>query len=136
MKPVLQEETTGCAIASIAAIAGISYEEARKIVGGMGITAKDPALWSETTYVRRMLANLDIQSGRREIPFADRESLPECALLSIKWHLEDGKPYWHWVVFVREGERHYVLDSKKSLKMNIRTDLGRMKPKWYIEVKV
>lgn len=43
-----------------------------------------------------------------------------------------GKPYWHWVVFIREDCYAYVLDSKKGLKRNIRTDFGRMKPKWYI----
>jgi len=53
-------------------------------------------------------------------------------LLSTKWHLEDGKPFWHWVVFVREKDRTYILDSKKALRHNKRTDFGRIKPKWYI----
>ena len=131
---VIQEEKTGCAIASSAAIAGISYEEARKIANGMGIYAEDSELWSETNYIRRLLAKLGVKADNREIPFTNWESLPNCALLSIKWHLENGKPYWHWVVFVREGDRKYVLDSRKSLKSNIRTDFGRMKPKWYIEI--
>ena len=60
--------------------------------------------------------------------------MPDCALLAIKWHREKGKPFWHWVVFVRDGEDEYVLDSKKALKSNVRTDFGRMNPKWYIEV--
>lgn len=42
--------------------------------------------------------------------------------------------FWHWAVFVREGTKQYVLDSKKALKSNIRTDFGRMKPKWHIKV--
>ncbi len=136
MMAVIQEEKTGCAIASSAAIAGISYEEARKIANGMGIYAEDSELWSETNHIRRLLAKLGVKAGNKEIPFTNWESLPNCALLSIKWHLENGKPYWHWVVFVREGDRKYVLDSRKSLKSNIRTDFGRMKPKWYIEVNV
>lgn len=37
MKPVVQEEKTGCAIASAAAIAGISYQEAKKIANELGI---------------------------------------------------------------------------------------------------
>jgi len=136
MMAVIQEEKTGCAIASSAAIAGIPYEEARKIANGMGIYAEDSGLWTETNYIRSLLAKLGVKAGNKEIPFTNWESLPDCALLSIKWHLENGKPYWHWVVFVREGDRTYVLDSKKSLKSNIRTDFGRMKPKWYIEVNV
>lgn len=134
MKPVIQEEITGCGIASCAAIAGISYEEARKAANEQGIHAEDPLLWSETNYVRSLLLSLGIRTGREELPFGGWDSLPDGALLAIKWHLENGKPYWHWVVFVRDRRGSYVLDSKKGLKTNIRTDFGRMKPKWFIEV--
>ncbi len=136
MKPVIQQETTGCAIASSAAIAGISYEEAQQQANRLGIFAEDPLLWSDTSYIRRLLDSFGILTGNEQIPFAGWEALPSCALLSIKWHLEFGKPYWHWVVFIREGSRQYVLDSRKGLKSNVRTDFGRMKPKWYIEVRL
>ena len=136
MIAVIQEEKTGCAIASSAAIAGISYKEARRIANGMGVYAEDSVLWSRTNYTRRLLARLGVKVGNKEIPFTNWVSLPNCALLSIKWNLQNGQPFWHWVVFVRDGDRKYVLDSKKSLKSNIRTDFGRMKPKWYIEVNV
>ncbi len=134
MKPVVQEEKTGCAIASAAAIAGISYQEAKKIANELGIYANDSALWSETNYICKLLEKLGIKTENKEVPFTGWDALPGCALLSIKWHQVNGKPYWHWVVFVREGESSYVLDSKKSLKTNIRTDFGRMEPKWYIKV--
>jgi len=64
-----------------------------------------------------------------------RKSLPDRALLAIKWHLEKDIPYWHWVVFVRDTNNEYVLDSKKALKQNVRTDFGRIKPKWFIGVR-
>ncbi len=134
MKPVVQEEKTGCAIASSAAIAGVSYKEARKIAHSIGMYAEDSNLWSETNFIRKLIKKFGIKTGKKEIPFIGWESLPNCALLSIKWHIERGKPHWHWVVFVREGGNTYVLDSKKTLRTNIRTDFGRMKPKWYIEV--
>ena len=136
MKAVIQEELTGCAIASAAAISGISYLEAKKVANSIGIYADDSALWSETDYIRRLLHHLNVETSSKEISFKDWMSLPDCALLFIKWHLERNKAYWHWVVFVREKDKSYVLDSKKSLKTNIRTDFGRMKPKWYIEVKL
>ena len=53
MMAVIQEEETGCAIASSAAIAGISYEEARKIANGMGICAEDSGLYSSQNYFRK-----------------------------------------------------------------------------------
>ncbi|MBO1924211.1 hypothetical protein [Thiomicrorhabdus sp. 6S3-12] len=134
MEPVIQEELTGCGIASAAAIAGISYEEAKQAANRMGIFAEDESLWSSSHYVRDLLDTLGIETDQQEKPFKTWEELPDCALLATKWHLEAGKPFWHWVVFVREGAQEYVLDSKKSLKTNIRKDFARMKPKWFIEV--
>ncbi len=134
MKSVVQEERTGCAIASAAAIASVSYVEAKAIASRLGIFADDETLWSETNHIRRLLKELGIPVDKFEKEFTDWKALPDCALLAIKWHREKGKPFWHWVVFVRDGEDEYVLDSKKALKSNVRTDFGRMNPKWYIEV--
>ena len=135
MKPVIQQEITGCAIASAAALAGVSYTTAKKIARGLGISAQDPSLWSDTDHIRRLLKKLGIASAPDEKPFRSWRSLPDRALLSIKWHREKGVPYWHWVVFVRENGEEFVLDSKKGLAKNRRTDFGRMKPKWFIEIK-
>jgi hypothetical protein len=134
MKPVVQLERTGCGIASVGAIAGLSYRKAKSIANGLGIHAEDKALWSDSAHVRRLLRHFGLAGGSREIPFRSWNALPDLALLSIKWHLEQGRPYWHWVVFVREGGHAYVLDSKKGLRKNRRTDFGRMKPKWFIAV--
>ena len=134
MKPVIQLEKTGCAIASSAAIAGISYAKAKQLANSLGIYASDSKLWSETKPVRTLLKQLGYKTSKNETPFKNWESLPDHALLAIKWHRENGKPYWHWVVFVRDNKKVYVLDSKSSLKSNIRTDFGRMNPKWFIKV--
>jgi hypothetical protein len=134
MKPVVQLEPTGCGIASVAAIAGLSYPKAKAIANSLGIFAQDKSLWSKTSHVRKLLGHLDIKTGPREVPFRSWAALPDFALLSIKWHLEKGRPYWHWVVFVRQSGQPCVLDSKKNLRSHRRTDLGRMKPKWYIPI--
>jgi ABC-type bacteriocin/lantibiotic exporter with double-glycine peptidase domain len=135
MKPVIQQEATGCAIASSAALAGISYTAARKVAVRLGISAGDPSLWSDTAHIRRLLKNLGISTAADEKTFRSWRSLPGRALLAIKWHREKGVPYWHWVVFVRENGEEYILDSKKGLAKNKRKDFGRIKPKWFIEVK-
>lgn len=134
MKPVIQKEKTGCGIASVAAIAGVSYSEARKEAAKLGIYASDKKLWSETNYVRDLLKEFGIKTAGKKTPFKSWEALPDLALLAIKWHRENGKPFWHWTVFVRENNKSYVLDSKASLKTNKRADFGRIKPKWYIKV--
>ncbi|HHI91897.1 MAG TPA: hypothetical protein ENK04_00030 [Gammaproteobacteria bacterium] len=132
MKPVVQQEATGCAIASAAALAGVSYASAKKAAKELGITAADPSLWSDTTHIRRLLSHYHIGTDDAETPFTHWKDLPDRALLAIKWHLEKGTPYWHWVVFIRDAHGEYVLDSKKALKQNVRTDFGRIKPKWFI----
>jgi len=134
MNPVIQEEVSGCGIAACAALARVSYAEARRIANKHGIYAEDRALWSDTAYVRTLLSALGLSAGKSELPFKSWDTLPDRALLAIKWHLEGGKPFWHWVVFVRQDDRSFVLDSRKALKSNIRRDFGRMKPRWYIDV--
>ena len=134
MKPVIQQDITGCAVASAAVLSGISYATAKQVADTMGLTIDDPAWYSETGSMFRLLAKLGIKTGVESKPFSGWDSLPDCALLAIKWHLQKGQPYWHWVVFVRADDHSYVLDSKKGLKTNIRTDFGRIKPKWSIEV--
>ena len=115
-------------------LAGVSYARAKAQANKFGISAEDPRLWSDTDYVRTLLAKFGMSVSKNEQKFVSWHSLPDLALLAIKWHRERGKPFWHWVVFVREKELSYVLDPKKALKKNKRTDFGRMKPKWFIEV--
>lgn len=134
MKPVIQEDMTGCGIAAVAALAGVSYCQARQQARRLGIDPADRTLWSDTAYVRRLLAAYGLRALPGEQPFSDWQGLPERALLAIKWHRENGKPFWHWVVFVRDAQEAFVLDSKRSLKHNLRRDFGRMKPRWFIPV--
>ena len=134
IKPVIQQEATGCAIASTAVLAGVSYAAAKKVANNMAISANDASLWSDTAHIRRLLQAYHIKADNTEIPFKSWQALPDRALLAIKWHMEKGTPYWHWVVFVRDVSWEYVLDSKKALKKNVRMDFGRIKPKWFIGV--
>ena len=134
MKPVVQEEISGCGIASVAALAGLSYQEARTVAHSLGIFAADSGLWSDTHYVRILLKQFGFSASEGETPFSSWNELPDLALLSIKWHLENGRQFWHWVVFSRGQNGPVVLDSKKSLRTNMRTDFWRIKPKWFIPV--
>lgn len=134
MKPVVQLERTGCGIAAAAALAGLSYGRTRAIAKSLGISVEDDTLWSQTRHVRRLLRHLGVKAGRVEERFRGWEGLPDVALLSIKWHREEGRAFWHWVVFVRDARGARVLDSRKGLRRNARTDFGRMRPKWFIAV--
>lgn len=134
MKPVIQEERTGCGIAAAAAIAGVSYARAKTVASSLGISAKDERLWSDPAPVRRLLARFGRRVAPTIRPFRSWRALPDCALLAVKWHRKNGRPFWHWVVFVRELDRAYVLDSKRALTAHVRSDFGRIKPKWSLAV--
>ena len=101
IKPIIQEELAGCAIASTAVLVGISYKEAKRVANKLGIFASDKALWSKTHYIRKLLSSFNINADNNDIPFKSWSQLPDRALLAINWHLEDSKSYWHWVVFAR-----------------------------------
>ena len=134
LKPVVQEEVTGCGIASVANIVGKTYKEMRVLANDMGIYADDKLLWSDTQYVRELLSSLGFVTSNHEIVFESWDALPDTALLSIKPHEEDGINFWHWVVFKRIEGQPFVLDSASYLPSNIRVDFEIMQPKWYIEV--
>src|SRR5690554_7126162 len=79
LKPVVQEETTGCGIASVANILGKTYSEMKAVANAMGIHASDKSLWSDTQYVRRMLSSAGVKTSADEAPFESWEALPNLA---------------------------------------------------------
>lgn len=135
MKPVVQQDRTGCGIASVAALTGQNYATVKREAARLGIAVLDTSLWHDTRHVRRLLAHFRLSAGKTEEKFTSWRALPDCALLAIKWHREKDGPAWHWAVFVRDATSVYVLDPKKSLRTHRRTDFGRMKPKWFIRVR-
>jgi len=131
MKPVVQQDRTGCAIAGVAALAGQSYRRVKQAAASLGIHVTDTALWHDTAHVRRLLEHFGLRAPAQR-PFERWEKLPDRALLAIKWHVDKTGPSWHWVVFVRDESGSYMLDPKKTLRTHRRTDFGRMKPKWFL----
>ncbi|MCU7837040.1 MAG: hypothetical protein KZQ83_17550 [gamma proteobacterium symbiont of Taylorina sp.] len=131
---IVQEDITGCGIASVANIVELPYKTVMDKANSLGIFVDDEALFSDTKYVRKVLREYNIQISITETPFKSWKSLPDLALLSIKHYTENNRHYWHWVVFKREQGNPFVLDSAAYLKNNERTDFNAMKPEWYIEV--
>ena len=131
---IIQEEATGCGIASVANIIGRSYAEVKAKANLMGIYAEDVTLYSDTGYVRRLLHEYGVKASSTETSFDSWEGLPDKALLAIKYHKEDDLYFWHWVVFKRSNGKSVVLDSAAYLEQNERTDFEVMEPQWFIEI--
>ncbi len=136
MSVVIQEEATGCGIASAANILGLSYAEVQAKANSLGIYATDEALFSDTAYMRRLLDTYGVTTSADETVFTSWNALPDTALLAIKHHYENGKPFWHWVVFNRTQAGGIVLDSAAYLDNNEITDFSAIKPEWYITVSI
>lgn len=136
MSVVIQEEATGCGIASAANILGLSYAEVKAKANSLGIYATDEALFSDTEYMRRLLDAYGMKTSAGESIFTAWEALPDIALLAIKHHYENDKPFWHWVVFKRTSAGYFVLDSAAYLGNNKITDCSAIEPKWYISVSI
>jgi ABC-type bacteriocin/lantibiotic exporter with double-glycine peptidase domain len=135
IQAIIQEDPTGCGIACVAMLAGVSYAEAKAAAARIGIDVDDPALWSDNAHLRRLLEGFGITLATAPDPFTSWERLPDVALLAIKWRLVRGAPQWHWVIFERQSAGPCVLDPKRGLQTNRRTDFGRMKPKWWLGVR-
>lgn len=134
MNPVVQEDRTGCGIACVAMVTNRRYSVVKRAAERLGIFVGDSKLWSDPQPVRTLLAHFGVSAERKERAFASWDRLPARALLAIKWQRGKTGPAWHWVVFVREPGGGCVLDPKRALRTNRRTDFGRMKPKWSIRI--
>lgn len=134
MKPVIQDDKTGCGFASVATLAGVTYRHVKTVAGQLGIDVQDPKLWSDTRYIRKILASYDLSVSRKITTFTSWDNLPPLALLAIKWHRRNNCAFWHWVVFYRGRQGPMVLDPKRELRTHCRADFGRIKPKWWIRI--
>ena len=129
-KIVIQEEPTGCGIACVAMIAGKSYGEVKQLANTQGIFAEDEALYTSTTYVRKLLSDYDIEVSEIEHAFDSWENMPEKALLATKYRIEEGCPRWHWSIYVANPPS--ILDPAAYLDTNIRTDFSDIQVEWFI----
>jgi ABC-type bacteriocin/lantibiotic exporter with double-glycine peptidase domain len=134
MKAVLQEDLTGCGIACVATLANVSYQKVKSVALTLGIDVGDTRLWSHTAFVRILLNHYGIQSLPGESPFRSWQALPPLALLATKWHRKNNQAFWHWVIYWKRPDGPVVLDSKFTLRNHVRTDFGRIKPRWFITV--
>jgi|GEM_PF-325095 len=132
VNPVIQEERTGCGIASVATGVGVRYRQVQRVAHRLGMFSEEPRLWSQTNYVRRLLRQFSIRAARVEVRFLPWQTLPRLALLAIKRHTVRGCESWHWVVFWRGAKGAVELDPNPSLQSHRRRDFGRMHPRWFI----
>jgi ABC-type bacteriocin/lantibiotic exporter with double-glycine peptidase domain len=123
VKRIIQENPTGCGIACVAMLAGLSYEKVIKVAHGLfGWPKSQRTFYTSSAQLGELLETFGVESQRGRA-VRSWESLPNRAIAGINYNTK--KNTWHWVVFIRNGDRQYVLDPKS--KRERRRDFGRMR---------
>jgi len=105
MKRVRQVDEAGCGIACVAMVTGKTYLQAKRYFEESVFQPKDKKPHTRHYQLRRALRKLGIATENR--PFRHWRSIETNAIVPINRRRDGG---WHWVVFVREGNRPYILD--------------------------
>jgi len=106
MRRVFQDDENGCGVACVAMIAGITYDDARRI-----IFKHRRGTYTNTTDLRRALKRLHVRIAGRMTPLGtlDYRRLREQAILKV--NLYRGGT-WHWVVW--DPRRKIILDPQRK----------------------
>ena len=132
IKRVIQEDSTGCGIACIDMVAGISYAEAKQITLNNEILKKSVKNFYTTTKDSvNVLNSIGIESSKgRKVRYWS--SINTISIVGINF-LETTDT-WHWVLFIPNEDTGYVLDPSKRVKTEKRTDFSRMRLRSYIPI--
>ncbi len=130
---VVQEDATGCGIACAAMLAGKTYHAAKKRAKDLGLFPDDRTLYSDIYQLRPLLECYNIRIGKK-VPFRSWKDVPSPSILAVNYRADATFHSWHWAVFHRGESGPVVLDPDRKRRSNVRTDLGNVKPKWYIRV--
>lgn len=133
-KIVVQEDTTGCGIACAAMLAGKTYHAAKKRAKGLGLFPDDRTLYSDICDLRPLLESYNIRLGKK-VPFRNWKEVPSPAIVAIKYRDGVDASSWHFAVFHEGDSGPSVLDPSRRLRCNARTDLGKIRPQWYVPVR-
>lgn len=129
MKRIIQEDGSGCGLACVAMVAGVTYAEAR--VFAVDYLDFDPLgpFYTEIIDLRYMLSEYGYGLSRYT-PFKAYEYISPLAILEI----ERSGNHNHWVLYVKCGLDRYILDPAQGVKSERRRDWHRMRPVSYANV--
>lgn len=128
---VPQDDDTGCGIACVAMLAGVSYEQAKAAT--FPPSPRKRKFYTGGADLRRGLKafGLTLEPTARAQKFTAWSQLETTSIVAIE-QVPRHKSRWHWVVFVDDGVRRYVLDP--SWPEAVRTDFKRMQGRSFLRV--
>jgi ABC-type bacteriocin/lantibiotic exporter with double-glycine peptidase domain len=130
IKRIKQEEDAGCGIACVAMITGKTYPQAKKFFLERVFLSTDRKPHTRHYQLRHALRKLRIATEKRL--FLNWRSIDNLSIVPINRRQDGG---WHWVVFVPNDVRPYILDPAPG-KGRRRYDFRGMKARGlYIDIK-
>jgi len=127
---VQQGDEKGCGIACVAMVTGKTYRQAKKFFLERVFLPMERKPHTRHNQLRRALQKLRIATEKRV--FRNWRSINSLSIVPINRRLDGG---WHWVIFVPNGIRPYILDPAPG-KGRRRYDFRGMKARGlYIAIK-
>jgi ABC-type bacteriocin/lantibiotic exporter with double-glycine peptidase domain len=128
---VQQEEENGCGIACVAMVTGKTYPQAKRFFVEHVFLPTDRKPHTRHYQLRRAFQKLTIATEKMR--FHSWRSIENLSIVPINRRQDGG---WHWVVFVPNGGRSYILDPAPG-KGQRRYDFRGMKARGiYIEIRL
>jgi ABC-type bacteriocin/lantibiotic exporter with double-glycine peptidase domain len=134
MKRVLQEDPTGCGIACLAMLAGLSYKEVKAICQALPKFQELGHFYTRPEDLRSIAVAIGVTLSKRYLNFTGWDRVADLAIVAINYKIKPEGASWHWVIFSRVGEQAFVVDPDKSIVIPKRLDFSNIKAKWFIPV--
>ncbi|MEI8656449.1 cysteine peptidase family C39 domain-containing protein [Vibrio sp. Hal054] len=135
MRRVVQQDRTGCGLACIAILAGTEYSNVKDRALDLFNIESSDEFYTNASELQKLGQEFNLNVGGKRRVFKGFNALPDLAILAINYR--ENEDTWHWVVYCRDGGNEFVIDPKKAVKAERRTDFGRLakSTRWFIAVK-
>jgi len=131
IRRVQQGDEEGCGIACVAMVTGKTYPQAKRFFVEHVFLPTDRKPHTRHYQLRRALLKLRITTEKRL--FRNWRSIEDLSIVPTNRRIDSG---WHWVVYVPNGVRPYILDPMAG-KRQRRYDFRGMRARGlYIAIKV
>ena len=105
IRRVQQRDDNGCGIACVAMVTGKTYRQAKKFFLDHVFLPTEKKPHTRHYQLRRALRDLRIRTEKRT--FRNWRSIESLSIVAINRRQDGG---WHWVIFVPNGARPYILN--------------------------
>ncbi len=131
---VRQKFTTSCGVAVVGMFARVSHDDAMRIM----FPTPRRVYYTHYTDIKRALDHFGVEHGGRFRRFDSWDEIPSTSLAKVKWKGENGRFFFHWVIFQRKADGGWrVLDpdpAGQGTQSLSKAELSRYIPLTYLTV--